>query len=117
MRLTTSPFQPLTTYALLLQGPYIQAVEVCRPNTIKQLPLRVINSTVEDAFAYLQSILDGSPGAVTSAVLHQLWLQTQALTVQLLPHLRPNFHVHQSDSVFRLLEYFEARVEKTPLQN
>lgn len=92
---------------MLSHDPYIQAVEAIRPNTIK---LKVINSTTEATLHYLQSIVNGSPGAATSAVLHQLWLQAKALTDQLLPHFRPDFRTSQVDSTFRLLEYFEARI-------
>ena len=60
---------------MLSRDPYIRAVEALRPNTIKQLPLRIINSSTDDAYHYLRSIVDGSPGATLSAVLHQLWSQ------------------------------------------
>ena len=96
--------------AMLSRDPYIQAVEALRPHTIKQLPLRIINSSIDAAYHYLRSIVDGSPGAILSAVLHQLWSQSKTLTDQLLPRFRPAYSTSQSDSAFRLLEHFEARI-------
>ena len=61
--------------AILARDPYIQAVEEACPNTIKRLPLRVINSTPESAFRSFPSIIEGSPNATTQAIMRQLWLQ------------------------------------------
>ena len=96
--------------ALLARDPYIQAVEEIRPNTIKKLPLRVINSTPEARLRFLQLIKDGSPNAATRTILQQLWLQAKALTDQLLLRLRPEFAPGHADSTFRLLVHFEAQV-------
>ena len=76
---------------VLARDPYIQAVEDVCPNTIKRLPLRVINSTPESAFRSFPAIIKGSPNAVTQAIMSQLWMQAKALTDQLLPRLRPTF--------------------------
>ena len=65
---------------------------------------------------HLRSIVDGSPGAGLSAVLHQLWSQSQTLTDQLLPRFRPAYSSGRSDSAFRLLEYFEARIVEDTMQ-
>ena len=62
------------------------------------------------AYRHLRSIVDGSPGASLSAILHQIWYQTTALTTQLLNRFRPTFSASHNDSAFRLLEYFEARI-------
>lgn len=94
--------------AMLSQDPYIQTIEAVRPHTIKQLPLRIINSSIDATYRHLQSIMDGSPGATTNAILHQLWSLSKALTDQLLPQYRPTYATGQGDSTFRLLEYFEA---------
>ena len=59
--------------------------------------------------------MDGSPGATLSAVLHQLWSQSKALTELLLPRFRPAYHSGQS-STFRLLEYFEAQVVEDTME-
>lgn len=96
--------------AMLSQDPYISMVEADRPHTIKQLPLRIINSSIETTYQYLRTIREGSPNANTDAILHQLWSLSQALTEQLLPRYRPHYTTRQSDSTFRLLEYFEALV-------
>jgi hypothetical protein len=42
--------------------------------------------------------------------MRQLWLQSKALTDQLLPCLRPAFHTGQADSTFRLLEHLEVQI-------
>ena len=102
--------------AMLSRDPYIRAVEALRPDTIKQLPLRIINSSIDDAYHHLRSIVDGSPGATLSAVLHQLWSQGKTLTDQLLPRFRPAYSPGQSDSAFRLLEYFEARIVEDTIE-
>ena len=60
--------------------------------------------------------MDGSPGAILSAVLQQLWSQSKTLTEQLLPCLRPGYDSGQSDSAFRLLEYFEARIVEDTME-
>ena len=96
--------------AQLYRDPYIQAVEAICPHTVKQLPLRIINSSIDATYQHLRSIVDGSPGASLSATLHQLWSQSTALTTQLLPRFRPAFSVNHNDSAFRLLEYFEALI-------
>ena len=41
-------------------------------------------------------------------------VQSKTLTEQLLPCLRPGYNSGQSDSAFRLLEYFEARIVGMP---
>ena len=96
--------------AQLYRDPYIQAVEALCPHTVKQLPLRIINSSIDATYQHLQSIVDGSPGANLSATLHQLWFQSTALITQLLPRFRPAFSANHNDSAFRLLEYFEALI-------
>ena len=101
--------------AMLSRDPYIAAVEAVRPHTIKQLPLRIINSPIDATYHHLRSIVDGSPGATLSAVLHQLWSQSKALTELLLPRFRPAYHSGQS-STFRLLEYFEAQVVEDTME-
>ena len=101
---------------MLSHDPYIRAVEALRPHTIKQLPLRIINSSIDAAYHHLRSIVDGSPGATLSAVLHQLWSQGKTLTDQLLPRFRPAYSPGQSDSAFRLLEYFEARIVEDTIE-
>jgi len=98
--------------AQLYCDPYIQAVEALCPHTVKQLPLRIINSSIDATYQHLQSIVDGSPGANLGAALHQLWSQSTALVTQLLPRFRPAFSANHSDSAFRLLEYFEALIVK-----
>ena len=95
---------------VLARDPYIQAAEDVCPNTIKRLPLRVINSTPDSAFRSFPAIIKGSPNAVTQAIMSQLWMQAKALTDQLLPRLRPTFHTGQADSTFRLLEHFEVQI-------
>ena len=95
---------------MLAQDPYIQIIEAVRPHTIKQLSLRIINSSIDATYQYLQSIREGSPGANTRAILHQLWSLSQVLTAQFLPQYRPTYATGQSDSTFRLLEYFEALI-------
>ena len=89
---------------MLSRDPYIFAVEAIRPHTIKQLPLRIINRSIDATYHHLRSIVDGSPGATLNAVLHQLWSQGKALTELLLPRFRPAYHSGQSASAFRLLE-------------
>ena len=92
----------------LAQDPYTRTVESMRPGTIKQLPLRVINSTAESTLQHLQSIHEGTP------LITQLSQQSKALTDQLLPRTRPAYATGQVDSIFRLLEQIEVRiVEKT----
>lgn len=59
--------------AMLAQDPYIRTIEAARPHTIKQLPLRIINSSIEATYQYLRTIRDGAPSANTGAILHQLW--------------------------------------------
>ena len=102
--------------AMLSRDPYIRAVEALRPHTIKQLPLRIINSSIDATYHHLRSIVDGSPGATLSAVLHQLWSQGKTLTEQLLPRFRPAYSSGQSDSAFRLLEHFEARIVEDTME-
>jgi len=55
-------------------------------------------------------MVDGSPGAIVSAILCQLWDLSTTLTTQLLPRFRPEFQINQNDSAFRLLEYFESMI-------
>ena len=106
-----STLPPITDLRTLLSNdPYVQTVEALRPGTVKQLPLRIINSTIEDTIRYLQSVHEGSLGAVVTATLNQLWLQAKALTDQMLPRIRPEYPAGRSDSTFRLLEYFEANI-------
>ena len=94
----------------LYRDPYIREVEAICPYTVKQLPLRIINSSIDTTYRHLRSIVDGSPGASLSAILHQIWSQSTALTTQLLNRFRPTFSANHNDSAFRLLEYFEARI-------
>ena len=101
---------------VLARDPYIQAVEEACPNTIKRLPLRVINSTPESAFRSFPPIIKGSPNAATQAIMRQLWLQAKALTDQLLPRLRPAFHTGQADSTFRLLEHLEVQIVEDTIE-
>jgi len=98
--------------AQLYRDPYIQAVEALCPHTVKQLPLRIINSSIDATYQHLQYIVNGSPGANLSATLHELWSQSTALVTQLPPRFRPAFSANHSDSAFRLLEYFEALIVK-----
>ena len=106
-----STLPPITDLRTLLSNdPYVQTLEALRPGTVKQLPLRIINSTIEDTIRYLQSVHEGSLGAVVIATLNQLWLQAKALTDQMLPRIRPEYPAGRSDSTFRLLEYFEANI-------
>ena len=95
---------------LLTMDPYIATVESICPGTIKQLPLRVINSTAEAAFSFLRTIHEGTPGSTVVAILNQLWQQTKALTDKLLPHTRPAYAKGQPDSAFRMLEQIEVRI-------
>ena len=88
--------------AQLYCDPYIQAVEALRPHTVKQLPLRIINSSIDAAYQQLQSIVDGSPGAHLSAALHQLWSQSTVWSRSCCPRFRPAFSANHSDSTFRL---------------
>ena len=76
----------------------------------------IINSSIDAAYNHLRTIVDGSPGAGLSAVLHQLWSQSQTLTNKLLPRFRPAYSSGQSDSAFRLLEYFEACIVEDTMQ-
>ena len=94
--------------AQLARDPYIQKVEAIYPDTIKQLPLRIINSSLDATYRYLSSLVDDSPSASVSAILRQLWSLSTTLTTQLLPRFRPEFLVNHNDSAFRLLEHFEA---------
>ena len=94
--------------AQLARDPYIQKVEAICPDTIKQLPLRIINSSLDATYRYLSSIVDDFPSASVSAILCQLWSLSTTLTTQLLPRFRPEFLVNHNDSAFRLLEHFEA---------
>ena len=94
--------------AQLARDPCIQKVEAIYPDTIKQLPLRIINSSLDATYQYLRSLVDDSPSASVSAILRQLWSLSATLTTQLLPRFRPEFNVNHNDSAFRLLEHFEA---------
>ena len=94
--------------AQLARDPCIQKVEAIYPDTIKQLPLRIINSSLDATYRYLRSLVDDSPSASVSAILRQLWSLSATLTTQLLPRFRPEFNANHNDSAFRLLEYFEA---------
>ena len=96
--------------AQLARDPYIQKVEAACPDTIKQLPLRIINSSLAATYRYLSSLVDGSPSASVGAILCQLESLSTTLTTQLLPRFRPGFLVNQNDSAFRLLEHFEATI-------
>ena len=96
---------------------YIQAVEALRPHTVKQLPLRIINSSIDAAYQHLQSIVDGSPGAHLSAALHQLWSQSTALVTQLLPRFRPAFSANHSDSAFRLQNILRHSLWRIPYKH
>ena len=96
--------------AMLAHDPYISAVDNELPGTIKKLPLRVINSSIEATYRHLRTIREGSPTANIEAILHQLLSLSQALATQLLPHYRPQYPTGQNDSAFRLLEYFEAYI-------
>lgn len=93
---------------MLARDLYIQAVEAACPQTIKRLPLRIINSSIEATYYHLQTIISGSPGPAIDRILRQLWSLSRTLTEQLLPRFRPTDAIRQSDSTFRLLEYFEA---------
>ena len=101
---------------MLSCDPYIQAVEANRPHTIKQLPLRIINSSIDATYQHLRAIVVGSPGTTLGAVLHQLCAQSKTLTEQLLPLFRPAYSSGQSDSAFRLFEYFEARIVEDTME-
>ena len=95
---------------ILASDPYIRVVEERYPRTIKRLPLRVINSTIDATYYYLQTLVQGSPGPVTNDILRQLWSRSQMLTEYLLPLVRPSYQTQQSDSAFRLFEHFESLV-------
>ena len=107
-------FVPLPTIdefrAQLARDPYIRKVEAVCPDTIKQLPLRIINSSLATTYRYLSSLVDDSPSASVSAILCQLESLSTTLTTQLLPRFRPEFLVNHNDSAFRLLEHFEATI-------
>ena len=107
-------FVPLPTIdefrAQLARDPYIRKVEAVCPDTIKQLPLRIINSSLGATYRYLSFLVDDSPCASVSAILCQLESLSTTLTTQLLPRFRPEFLVNHSDSAFRLLEHFEATI-------
>ena len=94
--------------AQLARDPYIQKVEAIYPDTIKQLPLRIINSSLDATYRHLRSLVDDSPSASVSAILRQLWSLSATLTTQLLPRFRLEFQASHNDSAFRLLEHFEA---------
>ena len=96
--------------AALARDPYINAVERESEGIIKKLPLMVINSSVETTYQYLRTIQEGSPAASVDATLRELLALSRTLATQLLPRYRPNCPSGQSDSAFRLLEYFEARI-------
>ena len=96
--------------AQLARDPYIQQVEAICPDTIKQLPLRIINSSLATTYRFLSSLVDDSPSANVSAILCQLESLSTTLTTQLLPRFRPGFLVNHNDSAFRLLEHFEATI-------
>ena len=94
--------------AQLAREPCIQKVEAIYPDTIKQLPLRIINSSLDATYRYLRSLVDDFYSASVSAILRHLWSLSATLTTQLLPRFRPEFNVSHNDSAFRLLEHFEA---------
>ena len=111
------PLPDITAFrALLANDPYIQTIESLRPGTIKQLPLRVINSTIGSTFHYLQSVHDGTPGSAVVTLLNQPWLQARALTDQLLPQVRPQYATGQADSTSRLLEQIETQIVQDTFQ-
>lgn len=87
-----------------------------RPGTIKQLPLRVINSTAESTLRHLQSIHEGTHGSTIITLITQLSQQSKALTDQLLPRTRPAYATGQVDSTFRLLEQIEVRIVEETIQ-
>ena len=95
---------------LLASDPYIRAVGEKCPDTIKRLPLRVINSTIDATYYYLNTIVQGTPGPVTDDVLRRLRAQSQMLTERLLPQVRTSHQTQQSDSAFRVFEHFEALI-------
>ena len=95
---------------LLASDPYIRAVGEKCPDTIKRLPLRVINSNIDATYYYLNTIVQGTPGPVTDDVLRRLRAQSQTLTERLLPQVRASHQTHQSDSAFRVFEHFEALI-------
>ena len=95
---------------LLASDPYIRAVGERCPDTIKRLPLRVINSTIDATYYYLTTIVQGTPGPVTDDVLRRLRAQSQILTERLLPQVRTSHQTQQSDSAFRVFEHFEALI-------
>ena len=95
---------------LLASDPYIRAVKERCPDTIKQLPLRIINSTIDATYYYLGTILQGSPGPVTNDILRRLKSQSQTLTEHLLPLVRTTYQAQQSDSAFRVFEHFESLI-------
>ena len=55
--------------AQLARDPYIQQVEAICPDTIKQLPLRIINSPLDTTYRYVSSLVDGFPSASVNAIL------------------------------------------------
>ena len=95
---------------LLASDPYIRAVGEKCPDTIKRLPLRVINSTIDATYYYLNTIVQGTPGPATDDVLRRLRAQSQMLTERLLPQVRASHPTQQSDSAFRVVEHFEALI-------
>ena len=86
-------FVPLPTIdefrAQLARDSYIQKVEAVCPDTIKQLPLRIINSSLATTYRYLSSLVDDSPSASVSAILYQLESLSTTLTTQVPPRFRP----------------------------
>ena len=80
---------------LLASDPYIRAVREKCTDTIKRLPLRVINSTIDATYYYLNTIVQGTPGPVTNDVLRRLRAQSQALTERLLPQMRASHQIKQ----------------------
>ena len=95
---------------------YFQKVEAICPDTSKQLPLRIINSSLDATYRYLSSLVDDSPSASVSAILCQLGSLSTTLTTQLLPRFRPEFLVNHNDSAFRLLEHFEATIVENTIR-
>lgn len=95
---------------LLASDPYIRAVEEKCPDTIKRLPLRVINSTIDATYYYLNTMVQDIPGSVADDVLRRLRSHSQALTEQLLPQVRVLHQIQQSDSAFQVFEHFEALI-------
>ena len=63
--------------AMLSRDPYIRAVEAVRPHTIKQLPLRIINSSIDATYHHLLVNRGWLPGSNTECSLATIMVPKQ----------------------------------------